>query len=151
MLPDGGANQEEDPGGRAEWNQGRNTGRWISRQAPLLEQGQVLLVNAVRNCGQLSVDLLKRVSSALSVPRRQASHAQALAAHLLGVSVSLLKRTLQMVDMNGGQPTVTEPDRPAVSVVHQQRPTWRQECEVSVRLALGCAYERQTTTMQQRQ
>ncbi|CAE7261828.1 unnamed protein product [Symbiodinium sp. CCMP2592] len=81
LLSDDGANQQEDPGGRSEWNQGRNTGHWISRQAPLLEQGQVLLVNAVRNCGRLSVEL--------------------------------------------------------------QRPTWRQECEVTVRLALGCAYERQ--------
>ncbi|CAE7478557.1 unnamed protein product [Symbiodinium sp. CCMP2592] len=144
LLSDDGANQQEDPGGRSEWNQGRNTGHWISRQAPLLEQGQVLLVNAVRNCGRLSVELLRRVSSALDVPRRQASHAQALAAHLLGVSVSLLKRTVQLVDVNGGQPTGKEPDNhPDVSVVHQQRPTWRQECEVTVRLALGCAYERQ--------
>ncbi|CAE7572558.1 unnamed protein product [Symbiodinium sp. CCMP2592] len=144
LLSDDGANQQEDPGGRSEWNQGRNTGHWISRQAPLLEQGQVLLVNAVRNCGRLSVELLRRVSSALDVPRRQASHAQALAAHLLGVSVSLLKRTVQLVDVNGGQPTGKEPDNhPDVSVVHQQRPTWRQECEVTVLLALGCAYERQ--------
>ena len=91
-------------------------------------------MNAARNCGQLSVELLKRVSSALSVPRRQASHAQALAAHLLGVSVSLLKRTLQMVDMNGGQPTVTEPDRPAVSVVHQSVYAWRWDVLMSARV-----------------
>ena len=132
-----------DPLGRTDWSQGRNTGHWISRQAPLLEQGQVLVVNALRNCGRLSVDLLKRISSALGVQRRQASHAQAAAAQLLGVSVSLLKQTLQKVDVNGGQPTARDPHEAAAPCVAPQPPSWRQECAFAVRLALGCVYERQ--------
>ena len=47
---------------------------------------------------------------------------------VLGVSVSLLKRTLQMVDVNGGQP-VTVPaaehdDVASDGVAQRQRPSW---------------------------
>lgn len=84
-------------------------------------------MNAVRNCGRLSADLLKRLSYALGVERRQASHAQATAARLLGVSVSLLKRTLQMVDVNGGQPVpaAEHDDVASDGVAQRQRPSWR--------------------------
>lgn len=82
----------EEEHGERQWLVGQNCGQWISRQAPLMEQGRVLIVNLCFNLQALPVWLVTAACEARSVQAARETSPFKLAAHLLGLSASFLRR-----------------------------------------------------------
>ena len=87
-----------------DWRPGHNCGTWINRRSPLLEQGQVLVVNAVAGASQIPIKLARQVLKLVAPMYAKRIHkeniAHVLVAGLCCISVRTVDNIYKSVTMH---------------------------------------------------
>lgn len=87
-----------------QWQPGRSASEAIGRNAPLGSQGQVLLANTVVALRGLPGALCKRLLAAVRPGRPRDGVVYSVAASLLGLSASAVRRLFKAIEANGWVP-----------------------------------------------